>query len=75
MGGERGCFAVSSSREFVVVEEVEAGGVDGEENRKQRKPIAIREASTMVIGLVRRILRATAMLAGLTPAVLLERWP
>lgn len=45
--------------------EDEAGG-DGEESKKQRKPNAKKQASMIVIGLVRRMVRATAILPGST---------
>jgi hypothetical protein len=59
---------VSSSLESAVGGgEDEAGGEgEGEESKKHRKPNANRQANMIVIGLVRRMVRATAMLAGST---------
>lgn len=57
---------MSSSLDSVVGGGEDEAGGDGEESKKQRKPNANRQASMIVIGLVRRMVRATAMLAGST---------
>lgn len=57
---------MSSSLDSVVGGGEDEAGGDGEESKKQRKPNANRQASMIVIGLVRRMVRATAMLTGST---------
>jgi hypothetical protein len=60
VGGERGCSAALSCRCCDEEADEDAEGVEGE-SMKQMKPKASRAASMRLIGLVRRIERATAM--------------
>jgi hypothetical protein len=62
VGGERGCSAAFSCRccEDAADADVDADDVEGF-SMKQMKPNARRAASRRLIGLVRRIERATAM--------------
>lgn len=60
VGGDKGCSAAFSWRCWELADAEDAEGVEGE-SMKHMKPNASSAASTRLIGLVRRMERATAM--------------